>query len=63
MSQEYKGQNLLDIAAKAEQDLASDRAKHGAQDGGFGGKTVLEEAPAVWPLDRSISFPYASDTI
>lgn len=40
MSQEYKGQDLLDIAAKAEKDLASDKLKHGAQDGGFGGKTV-----------------------
>jgi hypothetical protein len=40
MSQEYKGQDLRDIAAKAEQDLADPYLKHGAQDGGFGGKTV-----------------------
>jgi len=40
MSQEYKGQDLRDIAAKAEQDLAEPYLKHGAQDGGFGGKTV-----------------------
>merc|ERR1711939_240076 len=40
MSEQYKGQDLMDIARKAEQDLNSDKAKHGAQDGGFGGKTV-----------------------
>ncbi|EXJ94600.1 hypothetical protein A1O1_02996 [Capronia coronata CBS 617.96] len=40
MSEQYKGQDLLDIAAKAEQDLANPKLKHGAQDGGFGGKTV-----------------------
>ena len=40
MSEQYKGQDLLDIAAKAEQDLASDKLKHGTQGSGFGGKTV-----------------------
>ncbi|KAK6378986.1 hypothetical protein LTS17_006689 [Exophiala oligosperma] len=40
MSEQYKGQDLMDIAKQAEQDLASDKLKHGAQDGGFGGKTV-----------------------
>lgn len=40
MSEQYKNQDLLDIAAKAEQDLASQRLKQGAGDGGFGGKTI-----------------------
>jgi len=40
MSAEYKGQDLMDIAKKAEQDLADPKNNHGAQDGGFGGKTV-----------------------
>jgi hypothetical protein len=41
MSQIYEGQDKLDIAAKAEQDLNSHDRKFGVQDGtGFGGKTV-----------------------
>jgi hypothetical protein len=41
MSKEYDGQDLLDIAARAEQDLNSDSKKSGVQDGtGFGGKSV-----------------------
>jgi hypothetical protein len=39
MSEQYKGQDLLDIAAKAEQDLNSSQAKTGTTSG-FGGKTV-----------------------
>ena len=41
MSKEYEGQDLKDIAARAEQDL-NDRSKNfGVQDGtGFGGKSV-----------------------
>ena len=39
MSEEYKGQDLRDIAAKAEQDLASNQLKFGAANTGFGGKS------------------------
>ncbi|KIW89381.1 uncharacterized protein Z519_10235 [Cladophialophora bantiana CBS 173.52] len=40
MSEQYKGQDLMDMARHAEQDLASPNLKQGSQDGGFGGKTV-----------------------
>lgn len=41
MSKEYEGRDLMDIAAKAEQDLNDQRHKFGTQEGtGFGGKTV-----------------------
>ncbi|KIW11348.1 hypothetical protein PV08_10648 [Exophiala spinifera] len=40
MSGQDKSQNLMDIAKQAEKDLASDYLKHGAGDGGFGGKTI-----------------------
>jgi hypothetical protein len=41
MSKEYEGQDLLDIAARAEQDLNDPKHNSGVQEGtGFGGKTV-----------------------
>jgi hypothetical protein len=45
MSEQYKGQDLMDIARKAEQDLNSDKAKHGAQDGGLGGSDSSMSCP------------------
>lgn len=54
MSEQYKGQDLMDIAKQAEQDLASDKLKHGAQDGGFGGKTVHGgSVSSKWPSSTS----------
>lgn len=42
MSEQYKGQDPLDIAAKAEQDLADPKLKQERGGVGFGGKTVTE---------------------
>ena len=41
MSAEYKSQDLLDIATKAEQDLNSSKAATGVQDKGNESSTLL----------------------
>ena len=58
MSAEYQGKDLKDIAKEAERDLASDKLKHGAQDSGYGGKTVSGGSTS----SASASFPHTSTT-
>jgi len=64
MSEIYKGQDLLDIAAKAEQDLAAPHLKHGAQDGGFGGKTVPGGSTSTDEsgIDQSVTAKFPGST-
>ncbi|KAK5456900.1 hypothetical protein LTS15_004680 [Exophiala xenobiotica] len=57
MSEQYKGQDLMDIARKAEQDLNSDKAKHGAQDGVGGSDSTLESG-----IDQSVTNKFPGST-
>lgn len=53
-------EELLDIATKAEQDLASDRLKFGRQEGtGFGGKDTKGGSTSSMSLPSLISIAYA----
>ncbi|KIX07185.1 uncharacterized protein Z518_01838 [Rhinocladiella mackenziei CBS 650.93] len=64
MSQEYKGQDLLNIAVQAQQDLADPKKKHGAQDSGFGGKTVHGGSVSTTEsgIDQSVTNQFPGST-
>ncbi|KIW27988.1 uncharacterized protein PV07_07680 [Cladophialophora immunda] len=64
MSELYKGQDLMDIAKQAERDLASAKSKHGAQDSGFGGKTVSGGSVSTTEsgIDQSVTNKFPGST-
>jgi len=64
MSAEYKGKDLMDIAKDAERDLASNKLKHGAQDSGFGGKTVSGGSTSTDEsgIDQSVTNKFPGST-
>jgi len=65
MSKEYEGQDLLDIAAKAERDLNSSQAKVGRQEGtGFGGKDAGGGSDSVLEsgIDQSVEKKFPGST-
>ncbi|EHY58604.1 hypothetical protein HRR83_007327 [Exophiala dermatitidis] len=64
MSEQYKGQDPLDIAAKAEQDLADPKLKQERGGVGFGGKTVTEGNLSVYEsgIDQSVTDKFPGST-
>ncbi|KAK4937551.1 hypothetical protein LTR10_021843 [Elasticomyces elasticus] len=64
MSAEYKGQDLMDIAKQAERDLNDPKANHGAQDGGFGGKTGKGGSDSTLEsgIDQSVTNKFPGST-
>ncbi|KAI1612510.1 hypothetical protein EDD37DRAFT_648051 [Exophiala viscosa] len=64
MSAEYKGQDLMDIAKQAERDLNDPKAAQGAQDSGFGGKTVKggSDSTTESGIDTSVTNKFPGST-
>jgi len=54
----------MDIAKDAERDLASDKLKHGAQDSGYGGKTVSGGSTSTEEsgIDQSVTNKFPGST-